>query len=87
MPADAHDAEDRRRMARARWSIARFRLGEEPGDDLSETTTAAERIAMMWGLAETAWKLSGRPLPAYERRDIPAKYYQPGTRPSDGDDA
>jgi hypothetical protein len=86
MPLHASDAEDRRRMARARWPITRFRLGEEPADDLSESTSPAERIAMMWTLAESAWKLAGRHLPTYERRDTPATLYRPGTRPPDGDD-
>jgi hypothetical protein len=87
MSVDANDAENARRIARAQWSIARFRLGEEPDDDLSESTSPAQRIAMMWVLAESAWKMTGRPLPTYERCDIPATYYRPGTRPPDGDDA
>ena len=84
---DGSDPKDLRRRARAQWSIARFRLGEEPSDDLSETTTPAERIAMMWTLAESAWKLAGRQLPTYDRSRIPAVFYRPGTRPQDGDDA
>lgn len=84
---DGSDPKDQRRRARAKWSIARFRLGEEPSDDLSETTTPAERIAMMWTLAESAWKLAGRQLPTYDRSQIPAVFYRPGTRPQDGDDA
>jgi hypothetical protein len=42
---------------------------------------------MMWTLAESAWKLAGRRLPTYERRNIPAVFYRPGTRPPDSDDA
>jgi hypothetical protein len=61
-------------------------LGEEPLDDLSEVTTPADRIAMMWPLAEAAWKLAGRPWPAYDRRGIPTRFFPPGTRP-DSDDA
>jgi hypothetical protein len=51
--------------------VRRYRLGEEPGDDLSRTTTAEERLAMMPGLAAEAWALSGRPLPAYARPETP----------------
>jgi len=87
MAIDIDDGKARRRKARAQWPIARFRLGEEPADDISETTSPAERIAMMWTLAESAWKLAGRPLPTYDRRHVPATFYRPGTRPSDGDDA
>src|SRR5882724_7796924 len=69
--------------ARARWPIARFRLGEEPPEDLSQVTTHTERIAMMWFLAETAWKVAGWPWPRYERRTIPARLFRPGTPPPD----
>ena len=87
MVIDTRDGEEQRRAARARWPIARFRLGEEPPDDLSVGTTPAERIAMMWVLAESAWKLAGRPWPVYDRRNIPARFFPAGTRPPDDDDA
>ncbi len=87
MGIDAEDARGQRRAARASWPITRFRLGEEPSEDLSEVTTPAERIAMMWALAESAWKVAGRPLPAYDRSAIPARLFRPGARPPDDDDA
>ena len=54
--------------------MRKLRLGDEPGDDLSATTTAEERIAMMWPLAVEAWSLTGRPMPEYERRNAPVKW-------------
>ena len=60
-----------RTAARAAWPIRRFRLGEEPGDDLSATTTAAERLAMVWELTLDAWALTGKPLPTYTRAETP----------------
>jgi hypothetical protein len=63
---------------RADWPIRRFALGQEPGDDLSDLTTPAERIAMMWRLAREAWTLAGRPLPAYDRASAPTRLYRPG---------
>jgi len=76
----------RRRAARARWPIVRSTLGDESSDDLSGVTTPAERIAMMWELAESAWKLAGRAWPTYDRRNIPARIFRPGTpRPVDDD--
>jgi hypothetical protein len=60
-------------------------LGEEPLDDLSAVTTVAERIAMMWTLAESAWKVAARPLPEYDRGQAPTRLFPPGTR-QDGDD-
>ncbi len=50
-----------------------LRLGDDAGDDLSATTTAQERLAMMWPLAVEAWSLTGRPMPDYERRDAPLR--------------
>ena len=47
------------REKRARWPIERLGLQEDSSDDLSSITTPAERIAMMWFLAETPWKVSG----------------------------
>jgi hypothetical protein len=66
--------------------MARFRLGDEPSDDLSDVTTAAERIAMMWQLAESSWRVAGRALPTYDRHTTPARLFPPGTPPPDDDD-
>jgi hypothetical protein len=85
--ADDLEAGERRRAARAHWPIARFPLGQEPPDDLSETTTPAQRVAMMWGLAEEAWRVAGRPLPTYDRTTLPARLFRPGEPRPDDDDA
>lgn len=50
-----------------------YRLGEEPRDDLSADTTAEERLAILSELSERAWALTGRPVPTYERSDIPIR--------------
>ena len=84
--ASDRDAESRRR-ARADWPVTRYRSGEEPSDDLSDVTTPAERIAMMAELAEAAWKIAGRPLPSYERSNIPGRLFRPGEPRPDDDDA
>jgi hypothetical protein len=76
-----------RRQRRSTWPIVRVRLGDNSADDLSATTTPAERLAMMWPLAESAWRLAGRPLPDYDRSHAPTRLYRPGTRPPDDDDA
>jgi hypothetical protein len=77
------DAETRRK-ARASWRIAVRPLAAEPDDDLSDETTAAQRIAMMWPLAVEAWRLAGRPLPAYSRTNMPSRVFCDG--PPDDDD-
>jgi len=56
---------------RSRWPVRAYRLGAEPGDDLSASTSAEERLAMMWPLALEAWELTGRALPVYSRDDTP----------------
>jgi hypothetical protein len=62
------------------WPVRRYRLGEEPPDDLSTVTTVAERLAMMWPLTTQAWELAGLPLPHYGRADMPVS-----TRPAPAD--
>ncbi|HEX9092725.1 MAG TPA: hypothetical protein VF902_01960 [Coriobacteriia bacterium] len=57
--------------ARQSWPIRRFRLGEEPGDDLSRTTTVEERLQMVEELSAEAWALTGKPLPSYPRHETP----------------
>jgi hypothetical protein len=76
-----------RRRARAGWPVKRFRLGEEPPDDLSDVTTAAERIAMMWPLALAAWQVAGRSLPTYDRSSMPGRLWRPGERRPEDDGA
>lgn len=80
MAAHPQDAEARR-AARRYWPVVWFRLGEEPPDDLSDVTTPAERIAMMWPLAQAAWAAAGRPVPGYGRSEMPARLFRPGSPP------
>ena len=70
-PSRAAAAE--RRAARGSWPVKVFRLGEEPGDDLSDRTTPEERIGMMWRLAIDAWTSAGRRLPGYTRDRMPGR--------------
>jgi hypothetical protein len=65
---------------RAAWPIRRHALGHEPAGDLSATTTAAERIAMMWPLALEAWAVAGLPLPDYSRASSPSRLLRDGLR-------
>ena len=70
-------ARETRRTARARWPVRRFRLEDAPGPDLSATTTAEERLAMMWPLAREAWSLAGRAIPDYPRDRMPIRVIRP----------
>ena len=83
--ADVDEERAARARARSDWSVRKFKLGEEPSDDLSGTTTAAERLGMMWPLAVQAWKLAGKALPTYDRSSIPIRIYRNGELPPDDD--
>ena len=62
------------------WPIRVYRLGEEPPDDLRATTTAAERLAMVWELTLDAWELAGREIPNYPREEAPIRVVRSGVR-------
>lgn len=64
-------ARERRAAARRDWPVRKFRLGEEPSEDLSETTTAGERLGMMWQLSQDAWAMAGKEIPDYAREETP----------------
>lgn len=57
----------------SRHVIRRFRLGEEPPDDLSASTSAEERVAMVALLSQRQWTLTGRPVPSYTRAAMPVR--------------
>ena len=61
-------------MLRSEWPVRVYRLGNEPGDDLSSTTTAEERLAMMWPLTLEAWELARLPIPGYSREETPMSF-------------
>lgn len=63
---------------RSEWPIRRYRLGAEPRDDLTGSTTAEERLRMMWPMACEGWTLAGRSIPSYRRGQVPSRLYRPG---------
>ncbi len=63
--------------ARESWPVRVYRLGEEPGDDLSATTTAQQRLEMVAVLSARMWELSGRPVPRYTRASMPGRVVRP----------
>ena len=69
------DSNDRA-AARRSWPVRKYRLGEEPSDDLRDSTTAEERLQMMWQLAVDAWNLTGKPIPDYDRSEAPVRKSQ-----------
>ena len=63
--------------SRAHWPVRVFRPGEEPGDDLSASTTPEARIALVWELSRRMWQLTGRPWPDTPRRNLPVHIIRP----------
>jgi hypothetical protein len=76
--SDESDGFAARAAKRSHWPVVRYELGGEPADAVSGASIE-ERLDMMWPLALDAWASSGKPLPQYERSEIPAKL----TRSSD----
>jgi hypothetical protein len=70
-----------RRRARADWPIRKFRLGEEPAEDVSSWTTPEERLRIAWSLSVEAWLVAGGSLPTYTRSELPATLVRDGRAP------
>lgn len=62
-----------RAEARKSWPVRVYRLGAEPRDDLRETTTPEERLAMVEELTAGAWELARLPVPSYRREATPIR--------------
>lgn len=54
-----------------------YRLGQEPLDDLTATTTVAERVELVARLSRRAWELTGKPWPSLPRAEWPLKIVRP----------
>ena len=65
------------RKVREGWPVRVYRLGQEPGDDLSGSTTPEQRLQMVWELTERMWELSGRPSSPYSRASMPGQVIRP----------
>lgn len=85
MASDSNEAA-RRRKGRGTWPIRAYDLGGEPPDDLSHLTTPTERVRMMKELAESVWRLAGRPVPSYRRHEMPGRLFNKGEARPDDDD-
>lgn len=73
MKTESDEARARRAAARASWAGRIVTLEEEGADDLSGSTTASERLDMMWRLALDAWASAGKPIPDYTRAETPGR--------------
>ncbi len=68
-----HESEPSPEVARQRRTVRVYRLGEEPGDDLSAHSTPEQRLAMVTVLTRRMWMLTGRPMPSYTRAAMPGR--------------
>lgn len=64
-------------VRRSRGPVRVFRLGEEPGDDLSADTTPEERIELVWELTLRMWELGGGTAPSIPRERLPVRIIRP----------
>jgi hypothetical protein len=74
--APERDDTEESRVRRQSWPVRKYRLGSEPSEDLSDSTTAEQRLEMMWPLTLEAWSLSGEPLPDYVRSEAPVRRFR-----------
>ena len=73
MERDADDPIAQRAAARASWVGRMCTLEDEGVVDLSDSTTASERLDMVWRLTLDAWASAGRPIPDYTRAETPGR--------------
>jgi hypothetical protein len=74
MEPSRRGSEAKRKIGRDAWCVRVYRLGEEPpGDDLSASTTPAQRLALVTQLSRRMWALSGRAVPSYVRAEMPVR--------------
>jgi hypothetical protein len=71
-------SENPARTSQKRWFAQSFRLADAPGDDLSASTTAAERFEMVEILTARMMELTGNVAPTYSRNTIPVRLVRRG---------
>lgn len=76
--SDADDME-KRRAARAQWPVWVGKLEDMPAEpDLSLVTTAEQRLNILQELSARSWRLTGWPMPSYERSAAPTRIRRAG---------
>jgi len=62
------------RERRQDYPIRIYELDDQPGENLSASTSAEERLAMVWELTVGAWEVAGLPFPDYSRDQAPVSW-------------
>lgn len=68
---------EERCAARGSWPIRIVRLGKEELVDPRDSSTADERIALVWQLTRELWAFRGDSLPTYTRAEMPGTIIRP----------
>ena len=69
--------EQRAARRRRTWT---GRLGTSDTPMQASETTVEQRIAYMSVLSETAWAMTGLPMPTYHRSEMPGELFRDGVR-------
>ena len=64
---------DTPRRVREGMVVRKFKLGEEPPDDILDHTTMNQRIEMVWELCHRMWLIAGAKPSPYTRATMPVK--------------
>ena len=65
--------EERQARADERRRSMRVELHTLESSPPATATTAEERVAMVWPITCDVWAMSGREMPAYERKEMPVR--------------
>jgi hypothetical protein len=67
------DDREWRARARSQWPGELTTLEQQSDAALVLHGTPGERVAMVWRITLDAWAMSGRPMPEYERANMPGR--------------
>ena len=73
-----NDAAKKRALARAGWTIRKFRLHEEEEMLAPEGATPSECVALTQALSLRAWELTGQPFPSCRPDELPIRVIRVG---------
>lgn len=73
MPGSVNHSRAERARRRRDWAGAVTTLADQDDAMLVRQGSAEQRIHMLWRVTLDAWASSGRPLPAYERSNMPGR--------------
>lgn len=77
------DARRARAAKRSNWVGHKTNLSGQTDAAIVRHGTPAERVAMVWQITLDLWASSGRPLPTYERHEMPGRVFRRGERPDE----